>query len=57
MGHKVHPRIHRTQVIYTWDSRWFGKNQQYAQFARQDIQIRKHLKKTFKDAHIDSISV
>lgn len=56
MGHKVHPRIHRTQVIYTWDSRWFSKNA-YATFAEQDILIRQYILKKCKDAHIDSISV
>lgn len=56
MGHKVHPKIHRIQVIYTWDSRWFGKND-YAKYAMQDIRIREFLNKKFKDAHIDAISV
>jgi len=56
MGHKVHPKIHRTQVIYTWDSRWFGKKN-YADFSEQDIRIREYLNKKFRDAHIDSISV
>src|SRR3989338_5904565 len=56
MGHKVHPKIHRTQVIYTWDSRWFGKNA-YAEYARQDICIREYLKKKFTDAHIDAMSI
>ncbi len=56
MGHKVHPKIHRTQVIYTWDSRWFSKRN-YAHFAEQDIRIREFLQKKFKDAHIDSIGV
>lgn len=56
MGHKVHPKIHRTQVIYTWDSRWFTKNK-YAEFAMQDIQIREYLTGKFADAHIDAISV
>jgi len=56
MGHKVHPRIYRTQVIYTWDSRWFGKKK-YAQYSEQDIRIREFLMKKFKDAHIDSIGV
>lgn len=44
------------QVIYTWDSRWFGKKK-YAEYAEQDILIREYLGKKFKDAHIDSISV
>ena len=56
MGHKVHPKIHRTQVIYTWDSRWFGKKK-YAKFAEQDVRIREFLMKKFKDAHIDAIRV
>ncbi|OGH77771.1 MAG: 30S ribosomal protein S3 [Candidatus Magasanikbacteria bacterium RIFOXYC2_FULL_40_16] len=56
MGHKVHPRIHRIQVIYTWDSRWFGKKK-YAKYAEQDVSIREFLMKKFKDAHIDSIGV
>lgn len=56
MGHKVHPTIHRTQVIYTWDSKWFGKKN-YAQFAEQDIAIRNYIETKHKDAHVDSISV
>ncbi|NCO05283.1 MAG: 30S ribosomal protein S3 [Candidatus Magasanikbacteria bacterium] len=57
MGHKVHPKIHRTQVIYTWDSRWFGKKKDYALFAKQDIAIRAYISKKFKDAHVDAVSV
>ncbi len=56
MGHKVHPIIHRTQVIYTWDSRWFTKKN-YVRYAEEDIRIREFLGKKFKDAHIDAISV
>ncbi len=56
MGHKVHPKAHRTGIIYTWDSRWFSKND-YATFAEQDIQIRTYLNDKFKTANIDSISV
>lgn len=56
MGHKVHPKIHRTQVIYTWDSKWFSKNE-YATFAQHDILIREYFKKKFRSAHIDSISI
>lgn len=56
MGHKVHPKIHRIQVIETWDSKWFTKKS-YAEFAMQDIQIREYLAKKFKDASIDSVSI
>lgn len=56
MGHKVHPKIHRTQVIWSWDSKWFGQKN-YAKFAEQDIKIREYLRGKFRDAHIDAISV
>lgn len=56
MGHKVHPKIHRTQVIYTWDSHWFA-GKEYAAFAEQEIAIRDYLEKKFKDSLIDSMSV
>jgi small subunit ribosomal protein S3 len=56
MGHKVHPTIHRTQVIYTWDSKWFAKKN-YAEFAQHDISIRSYLQKKFKDARIDAVSI
>ena len=46
MGHKVHPKIHRMQVIYTWDSKWFGKNN-YPKLIEQDINIREFLMKKF----------
>lgn len=56
MGHKVHPKIHRTPTTYTWDSRWFSKKN-YAEHAEQDIAIREYLMEKCKTAHIDAISV
>lgn len=56
MGHKVHPKIHRTQVIYTWDSKWFGKKN-YPVMIEADVKIREYLKKKFKEAHIDAVSI
>ena len=56
MGHKVHPKIHRTPVIYPWDSRWFS-HKNYADLTEQDVAIREHIAKVAKDAHVDSISV
>lgn len=56
MGHKVQPTIHRMQVIYTWDSRWFTKKD-YALFLEQDVKIKEYLKTKFKDAHIDCIGI
>ena len=56
MGHKVHPKIHRMQVIYTWDSKWFSANK-YAKHIEQDIRIREFLGEKFRDAHIDSMGI
>lgn len=56
MGHKVHPKIHRTQVIYTWDSKWFGRKN-YPKMIEADVNIREYLKKKFKEAHIDAVSI
>ncbi len=57
MSHKVHPHAHRTPFIFPWDSRWFGKKNQLAQFLRQEIGIREYLEKKLKEAGIDSISI
>ncbi|MBT4941605.1 MAG: 30S ribosomal protein S3 [Candidatus Magasanikbacteria bacterium] len=56
MGHKVHPKIYRTPVIYNWDSRWFAKKN-YAKFSEQDTAIREYIAKKCKNALIDGISV
>lgn len=56
MGHKVHPKIHRTQVIYTWDSKWFSRKN-YALHAKQDISIREYLAKKCKDSLIEGVRV
>ena len=44
------------QVIFTWDSRWFGRKN-YARLTEQDVRVREFLMKKFKEAHIDSIGI
>ncbi|OGY46948.1 MAG: 30S ribosomal protein S3 [Candidatus Buchananbacteria bacterium RIFCSPHIGHO2_02_FULL_45_11b] len=56
MGHKVHPKIFRLGELYTWNSKWFARKD-YAKFLRQDILIRKFLKKELKDAAIAQIEI
>lgn len=56
MSHKVHPKIFRIGSIYTWDSKWFARKE-YAKFFREDLAIRAHLMKEFKDAGMDSIGI
>lgn len=56
MGHKVHPKIHRTPVIFPWDSRWFS-NKEYGVLLEQDVLIRTYIQKKCKDALVDAVSV
>lgn len=56
MGHKVNPKIIRMGIIKTWDSEWFAKKN-YGDFLRQDVNIRKFLKKQLRDAAIDKIEI
>lgn len=57
MGHKVHPKAHRLQVVYTWDSRWFSHPAEYQKKLQEDIRIREYLGVKFKDAQPDSIKI
>jgi len=57
MGHKVHPKIHRTPFVFPWDSRWFARKEQMPVFLKQEVQIRKFLQTKLKDAGVDSMSI
>jgi small subunit ribosomal protein S3 len=57
MGQKVHPFIQRIGFIRTWHSRWFAKSNDYARLIKQDYEIRKFIKKRFKQAAISKIII
>ncbi len=57
MGHKVHPKAFRLRVVQTWDSRWFSDKRKYADLLKDDISIRKYLKKKLRDAVIAKIEI
>lgn len=57
MGHKVHPKIHRTPFVTAWDSKWFGKKEQLPTLMKQEVGIRQYLNSKLKEAAIDSVSV
>jgi small subunit ribosomal protein S3 len=57
MGHKVHPKIHRTPFIFAWDSKWYAKKDQLPNVLMQEVKIREFLNKKLKDAGIDAISI
>ena len=50
MGHKVHPTIHRTPFVYTWDSKWFAGKRDLPLFMQQEVAIRAYLGKKLKEA-------
>ena len=57
MGQKVHPLIMRIGIIRTWHSRWFAKPKDYPKFILQDYNVRKFIKKKFKQAAISKIVI
>lgn len=57
MGQKVHPKIYRTAVIYSWPSKWFKSGREYVRRTEQDVLIRKHITKTLREAGIDRVEI
>ena len=58
MGRKVHPKIFRTGIIYSWPSMWFSAaRQNFAAKVRQDIEIRKYITKKLKEAGVDKVNI
>lgn len=56
MGQKVHPRIFRIGIIYTWKSRWFSARGYREQLA-VDVKLRRWLKKKLKGASVAGIEI
>lgn len=56
MGHKVHPTIYRTGILFPWVSRWVSIHN-YSDLLEQDVRIREYVMNKFKDAHIDSVYI
>lgn len=57
MGQKVHPYAQRLGFIRTWQSKWFARPKDYARFIEEDYNIRKFIKKRFKQAAIARIII
>ena len=56
MGHKVNPKSFRIGLNITWLSKWYNRKH-YADLVREDILIRKYLRKRLKDAGIDKVEI
>ncbi len=57
MGQKVNPKAFRLGQHITWSSIWYAKPKDYAALVRQDVLLRKFLKKKLKESLIDKIEI
>lgn len=56
MGHKVNPIAFRLGQNITWSSKWFA-HKNYAELVREDVLIRRYLKKKLVETGIDRIEI
>ncbi len=56
MGQKVNPVSFRMGMLQTWKSKWFS-DKNYILYLKEDILIRKYLKKKLRDAGISRIEI
>jgi small subunit ribosomal protein S3 len=57
MGQKVHPKIFRIGTLFTWDSKWFARGQEYSNRLREDLLLKKFLKNELKSASVARIEI
>jgi small subunit ribosomal protein S3 len=57
MGQKVSPLLLRLGFIRNWNSRWFAGQKDYPKFIYQDYNIRRFIKKRFKQAAVSNIVI
>lgn len=56
MGHKVHPYGFRLGIIRDWRARWYDEKH-YAEFIREDIEIRRLIHDNYRDAAISHVEI
>ena len=56
MGHKVHPTIFRTGVIYGWKSNWYAEKN-YAELLLEDRAIREEIENGLREAGISKVEI
>ncbi len=57
MGQKVNPIGFRLGYIRSWNSLWFAKKNRFADYLLEDVKIRTHIKKGFKQCAISNVVV
>ncbi|HLD85924.1 MAG TPA: 30S ribosomal protein S3 [Patescibacteria group bacterium] len=56
MGQKVHPKVFRLGIIYSWKSKWFA-TRGYQDQLQTDVKLRRWLRKKLKGASVASIEI
>jgi len=56
VGHKVHPYGFRIGIIRDWRARWYDEKH-YAQLVHEDIDIRRMIQTSYKEAGISQIEI
>lgn len=57
MGQKVNPYGFRLGNVFTWNSRWFAKDNRYAQLLLEDAKLRKALEARLKSSHLARVEI
>lgn len=57
MGKKINPKVFRQVTTFTSPSRWFATRNQYAALLKEDVLIRRFLKKKFRDAGVSRVDI
>jgi small subunit ribosomal protein S3 len=57
MGRKVHPYGFRLGFIKDWKARWYAEKNEYADLLREDLKIRRTIRKELGHAGISSIEI
>jgi small subunit ribosomal protein S3 len=57
MGQKVNPKAFRLGQHVGWSSVWYAKSKDYAGLVRQDVLLRKFLKKRLKEALVEKVEL
>lgn len=57
MGQKVNPIGMRLGIVKTWESRWYADKKKYADYIREDFNLRKFIKKKLYHAGISKIEI
>jgi len=56
MGQKVHPKIFRIGVLYSWKSKWFNRRE-YRSLVEADVRLRRWLKKKLRGSSVAGLEV